>query len=172
MASLNEVQAELVKLNEKYAKLNELFEHMNSVFTQFIATNGVAEAPATVKKTADTAASVEVSMPKTSTITTYFKDVLANEVNVDGSLGPIRQKIVNFSKFADLQTTVFKDADKDVLKWTNEIWQKNSNKIWTAMFTADRIKGPENADYKKFVDDLKAQKDQSTTAPPQIQLDN
>jgi hypothetical protein len=91
-------------------------------------------------------------------ITTFFKNLIANEKNVDKivdgtrviELGLERQYFSTQTSFLKYMETY--SGNKDLLSWSNDVWKTVCHAVWSNNYTVTKLKElPDNIKYVEYI---------------------
>lgn len=166
-AEVKDLRSEIKAFSEAMERLASINTHLSN--TVLVLTQGnekqTANIVMTQQETGETSAK--------QAITTFFKNLVANEKNIDkivnGSrvveLGFERQYFSTQSSFIKFMETY---VNKDVLSWNNDVWKTVCHAVWSANYTVTKLK--EFPDGIKYVEYIRTKMSDSGKKVSKVQL--
>ena len=151
-AEVKDLRSEIKAFAEAMDRLASINTHLSN--TVLVLTQGNEKQTANVVMTQQETGETNVKQA----ITTFFKNLIANEKNIDKivdgtrvvELGVERQHFSTQLSFVKYMETYV--GNKDLLSWNNDVWKTVCHAVWSANYTAAKQKElPDNLKYVEYI---------------------
>lgn len=152
ITKVDTLRAEFDKFAESMDRLSTINTHLFN--TILVLTQGNEKQTANVVMTQQETGETNVKQA----ITTFFKNLIANEKNIDKIVDGTRVIELGLERqYFSTQTSFIKymesyTGSKDLLSWSNDLWKTICHSVWSNNYTVTKLKEfPDNIKYVEYI---------------------